>query len=199
MKTEHLAIGAGAVFLAGLVMMAVIPEELWEGEIVSQAAGVSMAGAPGTMMNANCPGRGLGGPCPRGSSARPSSSIPRAQPVAMAGMTPFEVAPLKPFRGDVQQMIQRGDPAQWGQVHVLLSDVSGDQVEISLAPRWYLQYLGCALSSGVRVRGMAFDFDGRTPSPVLYAKDLTVQGTKCRLRNDEGFALWSNQLRGNLR
>jgi hypothetical protein len=29
----------------------------------------------------------------------------------------------------------------------------------------------------------------------LFAKTIAVNGKTCRLRNDEGFALWSNRLR----
>jgi hypothetical protein len=194
MKTEHLILGAGTILLAGMVSVALIPDALWEGEMVRPAAGVGMAMAPSLAMQAERTaqaGRGQ----PAGSPPGWSAPAARAQPVVMPGMTPFEVAPVKPFRGDVQQVIERGDPAQWGQVHILLNDVSGKVTEISLAPRWYLHYLGCSVTTDVRLRGSAFDFDGRAPNPVLYAKDVTLQGTKCRLRNDEGFALWSNQLR----
>jgi hypothetical protein len=192
MKTEHLILGAGTILLAGMVSTALIPDNLWEGEGVRPAAGVGVAMAPSLAMQAE---RGQ----PAGSPPGWTAPAARAQPVAMPGMTPFEVAPVKPFRGDVQQVIERGDPAQWGQVHILLNDVSGKVTEISLAPRWYLHYLGCPVTTDVRLRGAAFDFDGRAPNPVLYAKDVTVQGTKCRLRNDEGFALWSNQLRSTQR
>ena len=188
MKTEHLILGAGTIFLAGVFSAALIPDDFWDAEVVRPAAGVGMAMAPGLAMQAE---RGQ----PAASPPAWSAPASRAQSVAMPGMTPFEVAPVKPFRGDVQQVLQRGDPAQWGQMHILLNDVSGKVIEISLAPRWYLHYLGCSITTDVRLRGAAFDFDGRTPNPVLYAKDVTVQGTKCRLRNDEGFALWSNQLR----
>ena len=128
----------------------------------------------------------------------PTWTVPaaRAQSVAMPGMMPFEVAPVRPFRGDVRQVIDRRDPTKWGQVHVVLDDVSGKVREVSLAPRWYLHYLGCSVSNNMRLWGTAFDFDGRSAEPLLYAKDVTVQGSRCRLRNDEGFALWSNQLRG---
>lgn len=192
MKAEHMILGAGTVFLAGLVSIALVPDPFWEEEAVRPAAGVGAAMAPGMALRTDRPARGQ---APAGAPGWAAPAL-RAQPVVMAGMTPFEIAPVKPFRGDVQQVIQRGDPAQWGQVHIQLDDVSGKRVEISLAPRWYLQYLGCSVANDLRLRGTAFDFDGRTPDPVLYAKDVTVQGTKCRLRNDEGFALWSNQLRG---
>ncbi|MBF0246951.1 MAG: hypothetical protein HQL36_02600 [Alphaproteobacteria bacterium] len=119
-----------------------------------------------------------------------------ARPAAMPGLTPFNRATTERFSGTVHSNIHRGADMGWGQVHIWISNGVGDSKELSLAPGWYLEYLGCPVFNGDRVKGVAFNFDKTTATGVThYAKDITVNGKTCRLRNDEGFALWSNQLR----
>lgn len=76
----------------------------------------------------------------------------------------------------------------------LVTDGGGSR-QISLAPDWYLQYLGCPVSENMHVKGTAYKFDTVRSGAKLFAKTIAVNGKTCRLRNDEGFALWSNRLR----
>lgn len=92
-------------------------------------------------------------------------------------------------------MVKRGADVGWGQVHVWIAGGPDPVQEVSLAPDWFLQHLGCAVPNDARVRGMGFRFDVTRPEAELYARTVTVNGKTCRLRNDEGFALWSNKLR----
>ena len=48
MKVEHLILGVGIIFLVGLICVALIPDQFWEGEAVRPAAGVGVAVAPGS-------------------------------------------------------------------------------------------------------------------------------------------------------
>jgi hypothetical protein len=175
MSAEHWILGAGAAFALALVGIAMVPDDLWDGDVSGSAAVPADAGEAGT---------GIAGPAPAwGRNA------------AMPGLIPFTRASSQRYRGRVVRTVSRGSEIGWGQVHILVDDGSGPSQEVSLAPEWYLRYLGCSITDNARVRGLAFKFDETRPDVDLYAKTITVNGKTCRLRNDEGFALWSNRLR----
>ncbi|MBF0610901.1 MAG: hypothetical protein G8345_16490 [Magnetococcales bacterium] len=109
------------------------------------------------------------------------------------GLIPFEQAPTVRFKGRIQQvteMVQRD-----GQIHIWIHDISGKEMQVSVAPGWYLQYMGCTLGHDTEITGMGFSFDNQGGDPLIYARQIQINGRNCRLRNDEGFALWSNRLR----
>ncbi|MBF0425088.1 MAG: hypothetical protein HQL66_04635 [Magnetococcales bacterium] len=115
--------------------------------------------------------------------------------LAQPGLMPFEQAPMVRFDGTIQQITEL--PQQDQQVHIWVHEPGGRESHISVGPQWFLSYMGCTLTHDMRVSGKGFRFD-RTrldPDPVIYAKQLFVNNRWCQLRNDEGFALWSNQLR----
>ena len=114
---------------------------------------------------------------------------------AMPGLIPFSQAKSQRFRGSVTRLAVRGENTGWSQVHIWVDNGSGTSREVSVAPKWYLEYLGCRVQDNSTVRGVGFKFDRVRPNAELYAKNITIEEKSCRLRNDEGFALWSNQLR----
>ncbi len=114
---------------------------------------------------------------------------------ALPGLVPFSRAKSERFRGSVTRLTSRGENTGWNQIHIWVDNGSGTSKEVSVAPRWFLEYLGCPVQDKSRVRGVGFRFDRVRPNAELYAKNITVGKKSCRLRTDEGFALWSNQLR----
>jgi len=119
--------------------------------------------------------------------------IPQTQNVA--GLQAFKAAPPQPYQGVVNQMVNR-DPGGWGQIHIILKDGMGNKREISLAPAWYMEFQGCVVQVGKSVKGEIFRFgNGPQSGAVLYAKNIIINGVRCRLRTVDGFALWTDQLR----
>lgn len=119
--------------------------------------------------------------------------IPQTQNVA--GLQAFKAAPPQPYQGVVNQVVNR-DPGGWGQIHIILKDGTGNKREISLAPAWYMEFQGCVVQVGKQVQGEIFRFgNGPQSSAVLYAKNIIINGVRCRLRTVDGFALWTDQLR----
>jgi hypothetical protein len=117
---------------------------------------------------------------------------PQGVAVAMPGLTPF--VPMRPlqFAGRVTQVVSIGADVGWGQLHIWINDGSGTLLEISLAPKIYLDQIGCPSFDNARVSGVGFIFDPARPNAELYAREIVVAGTTCRLRDDEGLALWMN-------
>ena len=188
MKADHWVLAAGAVFCIGLVGVALFPDDFRDDD------------GHGALVNPVGVSLGPSGPAPVGPDVFAGTGAmvppPRAWPqnAALPGLVPFTRASTERFRGDVVRAAIRGGDLGWGQVYVWVSGGPGREQEISLAPDWYLQYQGCAVSEGMKIRGVAFKFDKIRPDAEIYAKTISVNGTTCRLRNDEGFALWSNQL-----
>ncbi|MBF0291036.1 MAG: hypothetical protein HQK86_02670 [Nitrospinae bacterium] len=121
-------------------------------------------------------------------------NVAQTQPAPpTGGLLDFERAPEKAFSGTVQQVseLQQKD----GQIHVWLSGPNGVEQEISVGPSWFLRYIGCEIAHDSAISGVGFYFDNIAKDPVIYAQKITLNGRLCQLRNDEGFALWSNQLR----
>jgi hypothetical protein len=112
------------------------------------------------------------------------------------GLVPFSRAKTNRFQGKVVRVVSLGSSTGWGQLHIWVDEGNGGPArEISVAPDWYLMHLGCTIKENTRVDGTAFSFGKARPDPELYAKKISIGGKACDLRNDEGFALWSNRLR----
>ncbi|CCQ73002.1 hypothetical protein [Magnetospira sp. QH-2] len=123
----------------------------------------------------------------------------QAQPPKMAGLVPFRAAKTVRYQGRVERVVHRGAAgtpgAGWGQMHIWVADGVNPVQEVSVAPDWWVVHLGCNVQKGSYVRGVAFQFDQRQrPESFIYAKTLVLNGKLCQMRNDEGFAIWSNQL-----
>jgi hypothetical protein len=177
-------LAAVGVFFAFLVMLALLPDSL------GQVAGVvrSELDIP-AMVNF---GTGLSQPVP----VPPVGQNPGAAvPVVMPGLSPFSPTKPQPFSGRVSQTVSLGADVGWGQMHIWVNDGSGNLREVSLAPLWYLQQVGCANFENARVYGTGYQFDPSRPNAELYAKSITVNGKTCLLRDDEGLALWGNPTR----
>lgn len=83
-----------------------------------------------------------------------SNSAPQMLPIAAVqptpriggngpGMKSLQKAPQINFQGSVQQITEQ--PQSDGQLHVWLNTSPGMEQQISVAPGWFLQYLGCQL------------------------------------------------------
>ncbi len=118
--------------------------------------------------------------------------------MAQPGMMPFERAPKVRFEGQVQQITEM--PQRDGQIHIWLNmPAKGNQrareQQISIAPGWFLRYMNCTITHDIQLSGIGFQFERKRPSALIYAQKITIGRKVCQLRNDEGFALWSNKLR----
>ncbi len=179
MKAEHWVIGAGAIFSLLVLVAALLPDGIWNG---------GPSNSPATRL--------AGGETARsGAAAGAADGQGWGRSGRVAGLVPFTQATSVRFRGRVTRMISRGSDIGWGQIHIWVDSGSGPATEISVAPNWYLQHLGCSVSQKSKVRGAAFKFSKVQSGAKLYAKNIAIGANSCRLRNDEGFALWSNRLR----
>ncbi|MEE8392964.1 MAG: magnetosome protein MamS [Rhodospirillales bacterium] len=180
MKAEHWIVSAGMVFSFGVIGAAMVPGFFEDGAIPTQA----VATAPGNP-DARLAVQG---------AIQGAAQAPEANAM-IPGLVPFSRATSERFQGKVVRMVSWGNDTGWGQIHIWVDNGSGPSREVSVAPDWYLKHLGCRIEENSRVRGVAFKFGKARPDAELYAKGITVDGKSCRLRNDEGFALWSNRLR----
>ncbi|MBF0138445.1 MAG: hypothetical protein H7833_09925 [Magnetococcus sp. DMHC-1] len=214
MKLEEWIGVTGAIFLLGVMALAFYPSDPQKPQTPAGGGGEAInlvvpqpgfVGAPpaggtspaypglGQMLNVAAPGNAVPGGTtdPNAATTTATEGGTPIQP----GMVPFEQAPMVRFEGTIQQITEL--PQQDRQVHIWIHEIGGRESHVSVGPKWFLGYLGCDLIHDQRVSGKGFRFD-RTrldPDPVVYAKQLFVNGRWCQLRNDEGFALWSNQLR----
>ena len=209
MKIEHWIIITGPTIVLFAVLMAMAPDEYWDIEssmgITNQAAMIddapdALAGSQTDAPVAPEHGGILDNVPVMNSTQSPAKSGASMFKVAVKrtvkaqpGIMNFEQAPRVRFSGVVQQVseFQKRD----GQIHVLIHDASGKEKEISIAPSWFLKYIRCEIGHDTQVKGVGFSFDKTRPDPMIYARKIRVNGKVCRLRNDEGFALWSNRLR----
>ncbi len=219
MKPEQWITSLGIIFVIGLIIGALLPDNFWDRQhqgnrnvvghrlahVVQDAGPVDAPQAPDTQQPAAVQAAwpqtsttpdATGGGMQQFSGVATAPAAPvQARNIAAVGLVPFEAGTTRRYEGQVQQIMVRGADVDWSQVHVVVADPAGAAREISLAPDWYLLYLGCMVNPNTPVAGIAFQFDRVTSNPVLYAKDIVISGRKCQLRNDEGLALWSNQLR----
>ncbi len=190
MKAENWIIAAGLAFAVMVLVAALLPEKTLDssvkmtGEFIDRGTAVVM-------------GAGQEGPVPAPLAQSPQQQqAGRQNTTSMTGMVPFTRAKTTRFDGKVIRLIHLGNNSGWGQLRVWVDDGKGPAREVSVAPDWYLMHLGCTIAKNDRVKGVAFTFGKVTPDSELYAKNITIAGGRtCDLRNDEGFALWSNRLR----
>ncbi len=179
MSPERLVMCAGGVFFLIVLGAALMPDSLWDSEAAGSLSSSARESAPAPLADAGEVG-----------------TVPAwGRKSAPPGLVPFSKAKSERFRGAVVRLASRGEKTGWNQIHIWVDNGSGTSKEVSLAPKWYLEYLGCRVRDKSRVRGVGFKFDRVRPNAELYAKNIMVGNKSCRLRNDEGFALWSNQLR----
>ncbi|MBF0381835.1 MAG: hypothetical protein HQL69_12505 [Magnetococcales bacterium] len=198
MKLEE-GIGLLAViFIFGIIGAALLPDDMWEDHsrtpgmsgALQGSIGINPAGSPSRMASP------LQGIAVAARTAPNANAIPQQVPrqtVAKPGLTPFSRAPVVRFSGTIQQIteLQQRD----GQIHIWLTGADGREREISVAPSWYLEYMNCNMLHDMQLSGTGFQFDKSIGPSVIYAKKLKIDNRPCHLRNDEGFALWSNRLR----
>ncbi|MEG3620318.1 magnetosome protein MamS [Magnetovibrio sp. PR-2] len=191
LRPENWVVAIGVVFAVGIVVASMLPDSFWSENNttpIAQRDGAmttpSMRSAVGGVV------QGLAGGQTQG-----QNQAKKGQANDMMGLVPFTRAKSVRFRGRVIRVISLGNDTGWGQMHVWLEDGSGQSQEISIAPDWYLIHMGCIIKENARVDGSAFTFGKARPIAEYYAKTISVGGKTCRLRNDEGFALWSNRLR----
>ena len=191
MRLENLVFGSGAALGVFVLIAAVVSDDAIDhpdfdssGKLIAEAVGAGAGvGTPGL----NAPQLPAGGQMQ--AVAMPPGGIP--------GLVPFSRPIPERFSGRVTQVTALGADAGWGQIHITLrDDTTGASRIVSLAPSWYLQYLGCAVMQNYQVSGQAFRFDAPAADVPLYARTIKVNGRPCQLRSDEGFALWSNKLGG---
>lgn len=170
--------GAMVLFLVALVVSALLPDGFGKEWLSSLGTPLPASQQTGAVA--------AGG-------GDPAAPVAARKAPAQLGMMPFEQAPQVRFDGKIQQVTEFQQ--QDGQIHIWIHDQSGRELQISVAPRWFLEYMGCQLTHDIPVAGQGFRFDNQGADPLIYAQKIRVNGKNCRLRNDEGFALWSNRLR----
>ena len=197
MKFEEWLTVLGFFAVIAVMVLAILPENLWQ----TQRSGVNQVDAavqvgllpdlPGGRAWQQPPVQGVAvaavRPLPNVNGVQKRTTRPKP------GLMPFEQAARVRFSGTIQQIseLQRQD----GQIHVWLNDPQGKEQHLSVAPSWFLHYMGCTLRHDAAISGVGFQFDKTRKGSVTYVKKLVIGKTVCHLRNDEGFALWSNQLR----
>jgi hypothetical protein len=208
MKLEE-GIGLLAVvFVIGLVGAALLPDDLWEeehhrrspglGGVLQGAVGINPSGSTARVAGP-LQGVPIAQTLPQQQQVAPNSNFGQNQQlqqrstVPQPGLIPFSQAPVIRFSGTIQQIteLQKRD----GQIHIWLTDATGSEKRISVAPSWFLKYMNCNLLHDMPISGSGFQFDKQKGNALIYAKKIKINNRPCHLRNDEGFALWSNRLR----
>ena len=202
MKLEE-GIGILAVvFIFGLIGAALLPDDLWEdsrrspgmGGILQGAVGINPSGSSARVASP-LQGIAVAGLAPTAGNRQfvPTQQQTPRSTVPQPGLIPFSQAPVVRFSGTIQQIteLQKRD----GQIHIWLNDSTGVERRISVAPSWFLKYMDCTLQHDINISGTGFQFDKKRGPTLIYAKKIKINNRPCHLRNDEGFALWSNRLR----
>ncbi|GAB0057879.1 Magnetosome protein MamS [Candidatus Magnetaquicoccaceae bacterium FCR-1] len=176
---------AGAFLMLLIVVIALLPERLWERKPPQTNLANGQVGTNALLRPEDQLGLRM---------------IPVAAPrnppdggTGAAGLTQLQQAPTVTFSGTVQQVSEQ--PQSDGQLHLWITAANGTESRISVGPGWFLKYLGCPLAHDVAVDGSGFSYEKGGARPLIYAKRIRINGKVCQLRNDEGFALWSNKLR----
>ncbi|MBF0179727.1 MAG: hypothetical protein HQM03_06845 [Magnetococcales bacterium] len=124
----------------------------------------------------------------------PVAATRPVDPGGTTALVQLTQAPRLTFGGKIHQISEQ--PQTDGQLHVWLQDPKQGELRVSVGPGWFLKYLGCSLRHDAQMDGAGFRYDGQGgQGPALvYARRIRIDGKDCQLRNDEGFALWSNKL-----
>lgn len=189
-KPEQWVMLAGAALFIGISLVALIPNDI-DVDVATARSGPAQNKAHlHRQVAANEP-RGRAPVNAPAGQQNGGVAVTPLQMQTVAVMKPMKVAATEHYQGRVTQVINR-DPGGWGQIHVMVQR-GGRNQEVSLAPKWYLTFQGCNLSSGQQVSGEAFRFDKVRPNAPVYARHVTINGVRCRLRTLDGLALWSDQ------
>lgn len=192
MKTEEWLTVVGFFMFILVVISALIPETFWEDNALAVnpsqvTATTAWSGSTSVMRNQQ---QAMAVPV---AVVRPNKMPPKRTIKAQPGLMPFEQAPRVRFEGSIQQISEM--PGKDGQIHVWLHNPMGVEQHLSVSPGWFLEYMGCPLLHDATLSGVGFKFDKTKDGATIYVKKLVIGKTVCHLRNDEGFALWSNRLR----
>jgi hypothetical protein len=203
MKLEEVIGFVVVAFILILVGAALLPDDMFEDSQRSPGMGGALQGGVGVNPSGSStrvasPLQGISVAAIGPTAANPNI-IPgpqrqqRRNTVAKPGLTPFSQAPMVRFSGTIQQIteLQRQD----GQIHIWVNNPNGREQHISIAPSWYLTYMDCTPLHDMQVSGTGFQFDKNQGPSLIYAKKIKIKNRPCQIRNDEGFALWSNRLR----
>ncbi|MEO5377224.1 MAG: hypothetical protein H7832_05505 [Magnetococcus sp. DMHC-6] len=218
MKPEEWIGVIAVLFLLGVAVAALVPDYVWNPQRYDSTA--RMAGSQTGTLPAMAQ-RDLSWASPAANATLPANQVPTVTPNStpktmnqmnrmpiandaiphvpniptkpQPGIIAFEQAPRERFDGTIQQISEM--PERDGQIHIWVSDNTGQEKQISLAPNWFLKYMGCILTHDIPISGIGFRFDQNKGDALIYARKISVNGRNCILRNDEGFALWSNKLR----
>ncbi|WP_135075531.1 magnetosome protein MamS [Terasakiella sp. SH-1] len=195
MKSEHLVLGIGGLAFVGMVIGALVSSGLYEPDAQERLRDIKREQVQNQTQEMTPSNQMLATPKGQTTQQGTGGELAWNRPDAQMGqMQALNKAPTVKYQGNVLRMLSRGDTIGWGQVHIWVDTGPGVAKEVSIGPNWFLNHLGCRLSKGKNVRGIAYKFDKQDPNGLLYAKNIVVDGITCRLRNDEGFALWSNRL-----
>ena len=130
-----------------------------------------------------------------GVGAQGNAQTATSRNVATPGLVPSIGTDTWRYQGNVKKIMTRGANPGGSQVHIWVGNGVDTPQQISLAPDWYLQRLGCPIVPNIYVKGAAFGLDNLRPDAGLHAKTVSTNGKICRLRNDAGIALWSGTAR----
>jgi len=100
---------------------------------------------------------------------------------------------LVPYRyqGKVLKIAGSGVQSVWGDVYVLVDDGINPPLWIDLGPRWFLQAAGCAVRSGMFVKGTAFRDPAQGSTALAYGQSVMTNGEVCTLRDNHLKGLWT--------
>ena len=196
MKFEEWLAVLGFFAVIAAMVVAILPDRLWQTQTFDAGridGGAWVGVVPNVPTGGRVAAQGLAQSVTV-AAFQPQTNTPmpttrRAQP----GLVPFEQAARVRFSGAIQQISEMQQ--QDGQIHVWLTDALGKEHHLSVAPSWFLHYMGCTLVHDAAISGVGFQFSGTQKDALTYVKKLVIGKKVCHLRNDEGFALWSNQLR----
>ncbi|MBF0429395.1 MAG: hypothetical protein HQL94_10770 [Magnetococcales bacterium] len=193
MKIEEWFGLLGLLAAGALIAVALFPDDAWDREsaVDSSVKAISRTGVWPTPPSAAW----------QPQTAQQPQMVPvvTVQPAPIGarqikpGLMRFEQAPKVRFNGPIQQISET--PGSDGQIHVWLHDPQGGEMHLSVGPAWFLHYMGCVLTHDAVISGIGFQFDDAQRAPMVYVKKIVTGTQTCQMRNDEGFALWSNQLR----
>ncbi|MBF0273084.1 MAG: hypothetical protein HQL98_13625 [Magnetococcales bacterium] len=180
---------AGMVFVVGVMVASLLPDRFWEPTKPQTLPVAATTPQVGTNALLKPPGQEALRMIPVAAARTPTDGAG----AGASGLVLLQQSPTVKFAGTVQQISEQ--PQSDGQLHLWINGANGQEMRISVGPGWFLKYLGCPLAHDVAVDGSGFSFERNGTSPLIYAKRIRINGRLCQLRNDEGFALWSNKLR----
>ena len=197
-KPEQWVMLAGGAMFVAIILLAMVPGDI-DVDVATARSGPAqnqahlhrqVRAANNGQQPVNAP---INAPAPQMGAAVQWNQGEPMQMQNVAQMQPMKVGATENYQGRITKVINR-DPGGWGQIHVMIQS-GGRQQEVSLAPEWYLSFQGCKVTTGQMIDGEAFRFDKVRPNAPVYARHVTINGLRCRLRTLDGLAVWSDQPR----